>query len=324
MSNGQTPFIAIWMVTYNHGQFIAQAIESVLSQKTSYPYRLYIGEDCSPDNTRAICQDYASRYPDRITLICTEKNNIDQNSSNIYNAAFNSGAKYIAMLEGDDYWIDNYKLQKQVDFLEQHADYSMCFSNARVLNSMGMQTINAPVYKEYYTVEDIVQGDAFIYIPTLLYRNILGFPLPSVYNKTRCGDIAIELLLADTGKGKFFNEDMAVYRQHASSLSRSEAFLSKLERAKFDLFDNFNEYTHHKYHAVIKEKLFPMSKTLLMHGSGLLKGKERKAHISRMLKGYFKYSSGLNIKEISYYILVLFFPFVLNGRKSRQKVSSEI
>ena len=115
------------MPAYNHEQFIAQAIESVLMQECSYHYRLIIGEDCSTDGTRLICQQFADQYPERILLIGHESNSgIAQNYKSLFEAA---SAKYIAILEGDDYWTDKHKLQKQIQILESDGDIGLVHGN---------------------------------------------------------------------------------------------------------------------------------------------------------------------------------------------------
>src|SRR5258708_542108 len=111
-----SPFCAVWMVTYNHEKFIAQAIKNIINQKTNFPFKLYIGDDCSSDTTREVCINYKNEYPELIDLVFNTKNNMQKNSMNVYGACFNSGAKYIAMCEGDDYWCNKNKLQKQIDF----------------------------------------------------------------------------------------------------------------------------------------------------------------------------------------------------------------
>lgn len=123
--------VAVWMVTYNHGEFIEKAIESVMMQKTTFQYKLFIGEDNSMDNTREICEKLKEKYADKIELFLHEENiGATPNGIFIYEQCFKSEAKYIALLEGDDYWSDLNKLQKQVDFLEANAHLSGCFHNS--------------------------------------------------------------------------------------------------------------------------------------------------------------------------------------------------
>lgn len=125
--------VSVWMVTYNHEAYIEQAIESVMMQTTNFDFHLYIGEDCSTDNTGEICERLKTKYPKQITLVRNKKNlGANNNALNIYNLCFNSDAKYVAMLEGDDYWTDPLKLQKQVDFLESNTDFNICWAKYKI------------------------------------------------------------------------------------------------------------------------------------------------------------------------------------------------
>ena len=123
------PMVSVCIVTYNQEQYIAQTLESVLAQKTTFSFEIVVGEDVSKDKTRAICEDYAARYPSVIRLLDTPKNlGAMQNSLSTFRE---SRGKYIALLEGDDYWIDDKKLQKQVEALEQDDLRTVCFTGRK-------------------------------------------------------------------------------------------------------------------------------------------------------------------------------------------------
>jgi glycosyltransferase involved in cell wall biosynthesis len=122
IEKGNSPLVAVYMITYNHGSYIDQAISSVMDQQTNFPVQLFIGDDCSKDNTAAICLDWAERFPDKIVFLDTPTNlGIYQNASRVFQACIQSGAKYIALLEGDDYWSDTGKLQKPVSYTHLRA-----------------------------------------------------------------------------------------------------------------------------------------------------------------------------------------------------------
>lgn len=202
--------VAVFMITYKHEKYIAEAIESVLMQKTNFPFHIFLGEDCSPDNTRQICIDYANKYPDKITLLLTEKNSFVQNISNTYTACFNSGAKYMAMLEGDDYWSSPDKLQMQVDFLEKNDDFSFCVHNVNVRNEYTNSFDEKYEYeKEIITLEDAV-GIVPMHASSLVYR--IGYGLPKDFFKSVAGDDIMNCFLASKGKGFFMKQFMSVHR----------------------------------------------------------------------------------------------------------------
>lgn len=126
------PLLSVVTITYNHEQYIAKCIEGVLMQKVNFPIEFIIAEDRSPDGTRAICEEYAEKYPDLLRLVTSEFNvGVVENEQRAFMAA---RGKYIATCEGDDYWTDPDKLQKQVDFLESHPEFSVCFHRFRRLH----------------------------------------------------------------------------------------------------------------------------------------------------------------------------------------------
>lgn len=119
----KNPIVTILMPTYNHERYIPQAIESVLAQKTNYPYELLIHDDCSTDSTLAIAQNYTTKHPDKIKIFTEEEN---QGLLKSYKRLIEqSKGKYLAILESDDYWLDKNKLQIQIDFLESNSDYGI-------------------------------------------------------------------------------------------------------------------------------------------------------------------------------------------------------
>ncbi len=126
------PVVSVHMITYNHAPYIAEAIEGVLRQKTSFPFELVIGEDCSTDGTREIVFDYQKKFPEIIRVITSEKN-VGSRKNGLRTAAACRG-KYIAFCEGDDYWHNPFKLQKQVDFLEGHPACGLVFSSYDVFD----------------------------------------------------------------------------------------------------------------------------------------------------------------------------------------------
>lgn len=136
MDNSQKEVdVSIIMLTYNHEKYIAQAIESVLAQETSLRYELIIGDDASTDRTPEIVREYAERYPDIIRAVLREKN-LGANRNNFELVPMQRG-RYCASLEGDDFWIDPHKMQKQYDFLEVHSEYIGCCGKCLVVDENG-------------------------------------------------------------------------------------------------------------------------------------------------------------------------------------------
>lgn len=252
-----SPLVAVFMVTYNQENYIGQAIESVLMQKTTFPIKIIIGEDCSTDLTAAICTKYLKENPQTIEVIFNKENiGASNNAKQIFEKCFASGAKCIAMLEGDDYWTDPYKLQKQVDFLEENPDYSLCFHNSMIKHEDIKGTDRffcQETIKDITGIEDVINR---YYIPTasMVFRNSLIVPLPIWFSAIYNGDYALQLLLADKGKIKYLNEVMSVYRKQSGGLNttmKSEIIWRHL--IKLMLYFNF--YTDFRYHELIERRI---------------------------------------------------------------------
>lgn len=171
------PFVVIWMVTYNHELYISEAIDSVMMQETNFDYCLYIGEDMSTDKTREICKEYARKYPCKIELLLnTENIGAISNAQEVYKKCFESGAKYIAMCEGDDFWTDPNKLQKQVDFLEkeENSNISIIVTHAHVYDDLTNKNIGILPNKkiEKLSFREYLLGDLSVFpVCTFLFRN---------------------------------------------------------------------------------------------------------------------------------------------------------
>lgn len=215
--------LSVWMITYNHEKFIAQAIESVLMQETDFDYELVIGEDCSTDNTRPIVQDYGRKYPERIRLLLHEKNLGGRQNGRLTREACQG--EYIAILEGDDYWTDPHKLQKQVDYMDAHPECAISCHRARVLREDdpdGTVEFYPDVEPESITTftDLVLQGD---YIPTAsaVYRSNLTKRLSRSFMGLPAGDYALLLLNALHGNIHYSSEVMSVYRRHAGGVTAS-------------------------------------------------------------------------------------------------------
>lgn len=121
--------VACCVVTYNQEHYISQALDSILAQQTDFPVDIIVGNDCSTDNTTAILTNYAAQYDNIVVLNATENGGIVRNTVNVFRYIFeHEEYKYVAMLDGDDWWCDNQKLQLQVEYMEKHPDYSFIFT----------------------------------------------------------------------------------------------------------------------------------------------------------------------------------------------------
>src|SRR5690554_6846745 len=143
------PIVSVCVQTYNHEKYIKECLEGILMQQTTFPFEIILGEDESSDGTREICKAYAEKYPDIIRLFLRSRKDViyvNKRPTGRFNLLENlkvTKGKYVAICEGDDYWTDPLKLQKQVDFLEGNSEYSMCFHNAKFLYQ-GENHLNRP------------------------------------------------------------------------------------------------------------------------------------------------------------------------------------
>ena len=225
--------VSVCMITYNHEQFIGRAIESVMMQKTDFDYELVIGEDCSTDRTRAVVVDYAGRYPDRIRPLLRERN-LGMNP-NFIQTFQNCRGEYVALLDGDDYWTDPLKLQKQADHLSSYPDHAACFHAVNFINenvSKGQKISRPPGRRGDYSLSDVL-GDKYYWIQTssVLVRNHLIDEFPEWFYEMPMGDLPFIILNAQKGRIGYIDEVMSVYRIHEGGLWSQSPETFDFERA---------------------------------------------------------------------------------------------
>lgn len=224
------PLVSICCQTYNHKNYISEALESFLMQKTNFSFEILLRDDASTDGTAEICKNYASKYPDLINLLAYEENQFSKGVKPFADNVKRARSKYIAICEGDDYWTDPYKLQKQVDFLEKNTEYSMCFHNCYFQKGREIEIVSRP-FRDDITLVDLAKRE--IYIPTLtvLYRNILNPIVPNHFVKLYTGSYFWFIRLAEKGKLKYLDEAMAVYRIHDGGVWSGKSIDQKGEMA---------------------------------------------------------------------------------------------
>lgn len=210
--------VSVAMVTYNHEDYIHQALESVVSQKTNFLYEIIIGDDYSTDNTREILECFAKKYPEKIKLILRNENIGAMN--NVYDVFNRCQGKYIAFLEGDDYWIDTDKLQKQVDFLEKNQDYVGVAHRHKVLyenyNNNPLILHKTKFSDKKFTFHDFTRHRFQFHINSLLFRNVIDFS-DTVYTQLLFSsklslDYTLFLMLLDISDIFIMKDVMSVYR----------------------------------------------------------------------------------------------------------------
>lgn len=232
------PLVAINCIAYNHELYIRDALEGFVNQKTNFPFVAIVHDDASTDSTANIIREYAKKYPDIIKPIYETENQYskkDGSLGRIMDSAIEAaGAKYVAMCEGDDYWTDPHKLQKQVDFLETHPDYSLCFHNTKLSMLDGSIRLDASAMKQTgeYSADDIIE-QWIIPTASVVYRRegIDNNPI-RINPKFKYGDNILFLTAALNGRLFGINEYMSVYRKNPTSITIR---LSEIEWLKLDV-----------------------------------------------------------------------------------------
>ena len=225
------PLVSVGIFTYNQEQYIAQTIESVLLQQCDFDYEILIGEDCGSDGTLKTCQKYADRYPDIIKLFAREKNlGMLENFCDI---ARKCQGKYIAFCAGDDYWIDKYKLQKQVDFLESNPNYALVHTNFKLFIQKENKFDDVVFKRDVgYVFQSYLKGNQIGALTVLALRDILLDGINQGFaNKFLMEDYPLWLYIAQSHKIGYLDDVTAVYRVLPESMSNTQ---NKVKAAIFN------------------------------------------------------------------------------------------
>lgn len=249
--------ISVLMITYNQEKYLAQALDSVLTQEVNCDYEIVIGEDCSTDGTREIVLEYQRSHPDKIRALLPATNlGMIRNFVQTYRAC---AGKYVAILEGDDFWSSPNKLQKQMDFLDNHPEAAICFHATDVF----FEDNSAPGYlspsghNEFSTIEDLLEKN-FIQTCSVMFRNNLFGDFPEWFYSCVIGDYPLHLLNADFGSIGYIKDVMASYRIHSAgvwSMQMEKNFVKNV-LAGIDMYTNLDAHFDKKYHSIINRKIY--------------------------------------------------------------------
>lgn len=237
----QYPIVSICCTTYNHARFIRQCMDGFLQQKTNFPIEVLIHDDASTDGTQDVIREYEVRYPEIVKPIYQKENQYSKGIkiNLVYNYSRARG-KYIALCEGDDYWTDPYKLQKQVDFLDSHPDYVMCSHKwNNYIENENKTDYGIPLEVGWsgkvYNLDSLVNGEWYFQPLTVLFRrHAIDFKKYGLYKNSK--DITLFYVLLKTGKGFCLHDVMATYRIHSGGIwsgvglncRRKQDFITKI------------------------------------------------------------------------------------------------
>lgn len=257
--------VSICCTTYNHEAYIRDALNGFVMQKTSFPFEIIVHDDASTDKTAEIICEYKKKFPKIIKPIYQRENQHSKGKRILSEIIFpKASGKYIALCEGDDYWADEYKLQKQVDYMESHPDCTICFSNAYEEDQLdkSKRKLFLPHSKEDAKFfpdcdKDYTLNNAYeiSFAPTASYV----FPrtkcdvLRSHYTPCATGDLQMRLLLTSQGYAHYINEPLSVYRINVPGSATTKwktydkVVVKAIELNIVAMLDNIDEFTFHKY-----------------------------------------------------------------------------
>ncbi|MBR1813427.1 MAG: glycosyltransferase [Lachnospiraceae bacterium] len=270
------PVVSVSLTTYQHEKYVREALEGIYSQKTDFPMEVLIHDDASPDGTQEIIREYEKQYPD-ITRCILQTENQYQKGIRTTNYTFNflrAEGKYIAICEGDDYWTDPKKLQKQVSYMEAHPECHLCVHAVADVDEQGnrLTSLHSCSESKALSTDEVIRvmrGFAFV---SFLVRTEDVQKLPDFYFGAAVGDLPLVLYLASLGTVYYIDEEMANYRHHGGSWTDAlwsgdirEKLRHHLDRM-IDLYRQFDTYTGEKYHESVE---FAIQKTNMEYCMGV-------------------------------------------------------
>lgn len=260
--------VSVFCTVYNHEKYIKDTLEGFVKQKTQFKYEVLINDDCSTDKSAQIIQSYAEKYPDIIKPIFQRENQYQQGINILKKFLLPlAKGKYIAMCEGDDYWISNNKLQKQVEYMEENPKCTFCFTNGIIKNNIkASERIFIPYKKQdakYITENgnyDLEMINKLSFLPTCSFlfpkKNYELFP-EAYWRKSFGNDRKITLYSTALGYAHFIDEATCCYNYGVpnSLLTKDKTKLeiAKIERTYIDFYNDINEFTNYAYDKIITE-----------------------------------------------------------------------
>ncbi|MDH3755711.1 MAG: glycosyltransferase [Acidimicrobiia bacterium] len=210
------PKVSVSIITYNHEDYIAEAIESILGQETSFPVEILVGEDCSPDGTRQVIEELQRQHPGRITLRAYDEN--VGAGQNYLDGLAGARGEYIATLDGDDHWVSPHKLARQVALLEANPELSMCFH--AVIESDGTDAAIAypQERKSRYELRDLAEWIGINQSSILLRASARPEPIPDWFRDCPFGDWPTYVLWAQRGPIGYIDEVLGLHRLHGGGV----------------------------------------------------------------------------------------------------------
>jgi glycosyltransferase involved in cell wall biosynthesis len=248
--------VSISCLTYNQEKFVADALDSFIMQKVDFDYEILIHDDASTDKTADIIRTYEEKYPDLINVIYQSENTYSKGAKICEVNQIRARGKYIAICEGDDYWTDPYKLQKQVAYMESHPECSLCVHAGYMVNEnkeLQKKHVRPSIGDREFSIHEIISSGGKLFVTnSVLYRTDLVLTRPRFFELSPVGDYPLMILLALQGSVYYMDTYMSAYRVGIEgswserTYSNPEKTIRHFERT-LEMLEELNQYSNHQY-----------------------------------------------------------------------------
>lgn len=310
--------VSICCITYNHEQYIVDALESFLMQKANFKYEILIHDDASTDKTPEIIREYERRYPKIIKPIYQTEN---QHSKGVKVGKLNTErayGKYIALCEGDDYWTNENKLQLQFDYMESHPECSLCVHSSLKVNPIKEKINSIEPFKHHTILQtiDIIKHRNDFATGSMFYRKELIEDYPDFCLATYVGDIPLKLYLSTKGYIYYMNLQMSAYRTNVPGSWTDRMHKSNTKKAEhlsniIIFYRRFNEYTKYTYNDILIELIL-----FLEFNRELIKGNFKALKHKKYKDVYMKLSSKQKILVLMQVRMPKLYKLLISTKKS--------
>lgn len=261
-----SPKVSIICIAYNHEKYIEKTLQSFIMQQTNFNFEILVHDDASTDGTADIIRKYEEMYPDLIKPIYQSENQYSQNVEIVYQFNYKrAGGEYLAQSEGDDYWTDPLKLQKQYDYLNEHSEVSACIHPDKMINEEGTTIVG---YRKLYssnklmTVKEALHEQKTVPTNSIFMRNYFtsDYVVPKWYFDSDVTDFPLVLYLATKGPIYYMNEVMSAYRVAAENSWTQRVMTDSEKRRRhvdkmIELLEAFDSYTQYEHTTFVQRQI---------------------------------------------------------------------
>lgn len=266
----ELPLVSVVLVAYNEENYIRQTFDSILSQETNFLFEIVCHDDASTDGTPNIIKEYCECYPEKITAILQEENQMKNGGNIVIDHIYpHCKGKYIAYCDADDYWTDTHKLQTQVDFLERHQDYSICFHDYEFLYEESGNIVRSSMGNEDgdFTVERMILWNNVPQIGASMFRKDLAVKRPDLFiligggkdSMRQISDMPLYIYLGINGKMRYIAKPMSVWRRRIAGTwgkeSRNDEKMIVYDGQWMNFCKELDKLTNGEYHEAIKKRI---------------------------------------------------------------------